>query len=87
MNVNTNWHDEILSFAGAQPAGGIVQLSSAANTVPNSIGVGIDDISLWLYYVTDETPVNIVKEIKWKQYFSQVHTIQSTNESLTLSLP
>ena len=46
FNVNTNWHNEIVSFVGAQPAGGIVQLSNAINTVANSIGVGIDDISL-----------------------------------------
>ncbi len=87
FNVNTNWHNEILSFVGAAPAGGIVQLSSAVNTVANSIGVGIDDISLWCYYVTEETPINITKEIHLKQYFSQVHTIQSTNEAFTLTLP
>jgi len=87
FNVNTNWHNEIISFVGASPAGGIVQLSSAVNTVASSIGVGIDDISLWLYYVTEETPINITKEIHLKQYFSQVHTIQSTNEAFTLTLP
>ena len=26
FNVNTNWHNEIISFVGQQPAGGIVQL-------------------------------------------------------------
>ena len=87
FNVNTNWHNEIISFVGAQPAGGIVQFLSALNTVANSIGVGIDDISLWLYYVKEQTPVSITKEIKLKQYFSQVHTITSTNESFTLTLP
>jgi len=49
FNVNTNWHNEILSYVGQAPAGGIVQLSSAVNSVANSIGVGVDDISLWLY--------------------------------------
>ena len=53
FNVNTNWHNEIISFVGQQPAGGIVQLSNNINTVANSIGVGIDDISLLLYYVKD----------------------------------
>ena len=53
----------------------------------NSIGVGVADISLMLYYVKDVTPVNIVKEIKMKQYFSQVHTINSTNDSFNLTLP
>ena len=62
-------------------------MSSANNTVANSIGVGINDISLWLYYATDETPVNMVKEIHMKQYFSQVHTIQSTSEAFNLTLP
>ena len=87
FNVNTNWHNEIISFVGAQPTGGIVQLSGATNTVANSIGVGIDDISLWLYYVKEQSPANIVKEIKLKQYFSQVHTISGSNESFTLTLP
>ena len=44
-------------------------------------------ISLWLYYVKEQTPVSIPKEIKPKQYFSQVHTITSMNESFTLTLP
>ena len=87
FNVNTNWHNEIISFVGAQPAGGIVQLSNANNTVANSIAVGIDDVSIWLYMCKEPSPVNIVKEIKLKQYFSQVHTITSTNESFTLTLP
>ena len=87
FNVNTNWHNEIISFVGQAPAGGIVPMSSAVNTVANSIGVGVDDISLWLYYATDETPVNITKEIHMKQYFSQVHTIQSENEAFNLTLP
>ena len=87
FNVNTNWHNEIISFVGAKPAGEIVQLKSTNNDEANSIGVGIDDISLWLYYVKEQTPVNIVKEIKLKQYFSQVHTISSSNESFTLTLP
>jgi hypothetical protein len=87
FNVNTNWHNEFISFVGQAPAGGIVQLSSATNTVANSIGIGIDDITLWLYYATDESPVNMTKEIQLKQYFSQVHTINSSNESFTLTLP
>ena len=87
FNVNNSWYNEILSYVGVKPTNGIVQLSSAVNTVANSIGVGIDDISLWLYYVTDESPVNMVKEIHLKQYFSQVHTIQSSNEAFTLNLP
>ena len=40
-----------------------------------------------MYYVKEQTPVSITKEIKLKQYFSQVHTISSTNESFTLTLP
>ena len=48
FNVNTNWRNEILSCVGAFPANGVVGLSSATNTVNSSIGVGIDDISLWL---------------------------------------
>ena len=87
FNVNSNWYNEIISCVGAFPANGVVQLSSANNTVNSSIGVGIDDISLWLYYATDEAPVNMVKEIHLKQYFSQVHTIQSSNEAFTLNLP
>ena len=88
FNVNTNWYNEILSCVGVFPVGNVVPLpAGGVNTVANSIGVGIDDISLWLYYVTEETPVNMVKEIHLKQFFSQVHTIQSTNESFSLTLP
>ena len=87
FNVNTNWRNEILSCVGQFPANGVVELSSATNTVNSSIGVGIDDISLWLYYAKDETPVGRVREIHLRQYFSQVHTIQSSNESFTLNLP
>ena len=88
FNVNTNWYQEIISCVGAFPAGGVVQLPvGGVNNVADSIGVGIDDISLWLYYATEETPVNMVKEIHLKQFFSQIHTITSTNESFILTLP
>ena len=88
FNVNTNWYNEILSCVGVFPAGNVIQLpAGGVNTTANSIAVGIDDISLWLYYVTEETPVNMVKEIHLKQFFSQVLTIQSTNESFSLTLP
>ena len=87
FNVNTNWFREIISCVGTFPTGGVVAMTGPTNTVANSIGVGIDDISLWVCYSTEETPVNIVKEIHLKQYFSQIHTINSSNESFTLTLP
>lgn len=37
--------------------------------------------------VREQTPVNMTKEIKMKQYFSQIHTINSTNDSFNLTLP
>ena len=87
LNVNPNWVNEIIGLVGAAPAGGIVQLASATNTVANSIGVGVDDIVLWTYNVHDQTPINITKEIHLKQYFSQIHTISSSNDNFILSLP
>ena len=50
-----------MSCVGGFPADGVVELSSATNTVNSSIGVGIDDISLWLYYAKDETAVGKVR--------------------------
>ena len=70
--INQNWIYEILSMYGKFPSGGVVPLVSGGNAVANSIGIGIDDITLWLYYVTDVTPVNMVKEIHLKQFFSTV---------------
>ncbi|MEI6188358.1 MAG: hypothetical protein WCP46_07705, partial [Alphaproteobacteria bacterium] len=87
FNVNPNWIYEILSCVGKFPAGGIVPLVNGANTVANSIGVGIDDITIWLYMITEAAPVNMVKEIPLKQYFSQIHPINSTNDCFTLTLP
>ena len=86
LNVNSNWYNEIISCVGAFPANGVVQLSSANNTVNSSIGVGIDSIDLWLCYATDETPKDTFKDIHLRQYFSQVHTTQSTSEAFTLNL-
>ena len=88
FNVNTNWFNEICSVVGAFPAGGTVQLPmGGVNTVNDSIGWGVVDISLWLCYVTEPSPVNMVKEIPLKQFFSQIHTITSSNESFILTLP
>ena len=87
FNVNSNWRNEILSCVGQFPANGVVELSGAANTVNSSIGVGIDDISLFLCYATDKTPVDTFRDIHLRQYFSQVHTIQSSSEAFTLNLP
>ena len=88
LNVNNNWYKEILSCVGAFPAGGVVPLGAdGRNTVANSIGLGVDDISLWLYYVKMPSIVGKIYEIHMKQYFSQIHTITSTNESFTLTLP
>ena len=87
FNVNPNWIYEILSCVGKFPAGGVVPLVNGANTVANSIGVGIDDITIWLYMITEAAPVNMVKEIPLKQYFSQIHPINSTNDCFTLTLP
>ena len=87
LNVNPNWIYEIINCVGKFPAGGIVPLVNGGNTVANSIGVGIDDITIWLYMVTEVAPVNMVKEIPLKQYFSQIHPINSTNDCFTLTLP
>ena len=88
FNVNSQWYNEILSCYGAFPAGKVVPLpASGVNATPNSIGVGIDDISIWVFYCKEPTPVNMVKEIPLKQYFSQIHTITINNESFTLTLP
>ena len=41
---------------------------------------------LWTYIVHEQTPINMVKEIRLKQFFSQVHTISSSNENFILTL-
>ena len=87
LNVNPNWVNEIIGLVGSAPAGGIVQLASNTNTVANSIGVGVDDIVLWTYNICEQTPINVTKEIHLKQFFSQVHTISSSNDNFILSLP
>jgi len=61
FNVSSYWFNEIIGFVGQAPAGGVVQLSSATNTVNNSIGVGVDDIILWNYVIDEQSAVNISK--------------------------
>jgi len=87
FNVNTNWYNEIISCVGVYPAGGVVAMTGPVNGTANSIGIGIVDLSLWCCMVTEAPPVNIVKEIRLKQYFSQIHTINAQSESFTLTLP
>ena len=73
---------------GKLPAGGIVPLTSlGTNPTANSIGIGIDDITIWAYYITMPPVVNIPYDIPIRQFFSQIKTLNSTNESFSLTLP
>ena len=58
------------------------QICWAARPIPI-----VDDIVLWTYNIYEQTPVNVIKEIHLKQFFSQVHTNSSSNDNFILSLP
>ena len=64
----------------------ITNLTSAWSCPANSIGVGVADISLYLRVYTKANPLSDMR-LHLKQIFSQIHTIQSNNESYNLSVP
>ena len=69
-----------------RPSGVSVRVSRQICWAARPIPI-VDDIVLWTYNIYEQTPVNVIKEIHLKQFFSQVHTNLSSNDIFILSLP
>ena len=69
-----------------RPSGVSVRVSRQICWAARPIPI-VDDIVLWTYNIYEQTPVNVIKEIHLKQFFSQVHTNSSSNDNFILSLP
>ena len=86
FNVNSNYEYEVLNFVGASPAGGLVKIPNGTNAVANSIGVGIENITLWVSTTRRSAPqLNMRYSYVVPQLQSQVVDITSSNCSLTLN--